>query len=635
MSTTSLEQTSEIHRSIRRGLRALEKPEPLRLSEWSAEHFYLSPESSYVEGSWEAIPYQIALMDCMSNDDIRSVTFMKSARVGYTKMIVAAIGYFAEHKRRNQVVYQPVDDDAEDFVKDEIDPMLRDVVAVQRVFPWYDSKSKHNTLSKKVFTGSTLDIRGGKAGKNYRRMSKDVVYYDELDGFDEDIENEGDPVTLGDKRIEGATFPKSIRGSTPKIKGHSQIEKSFDRADQRFRYEVPCPHCGGYHDLKWGGPDASFGFKWIGKDPTTAGYLCPHCAAIYTYDQYVQVGLPAGRWVSEDGIWIDPDGYFHAASGEIVQAPEHVAFHIWTAYSVMVTWDQIVKEFIASQKDRNKLKTFVNTTLGQTWEEDEGERTDAHTLMLRREPYQKVPNGVVAIFASIDTQDDRFEIQFDGYGEGEERWSIAYRRLYGDPSRPGIWDKLELELRRTFVKEDGTIMQVALAVQDHGGHYSDEVNTFSKRMGVHFLIPVRGSNQANRPIATMPRKKNAHGVYLTEVGTDTAKSLLYQRYNITDAGPGYVHWPQSEEFDRTYFDQVTAEKRVRRYKNGRPIYVWDSGGKRNEATDVSVYSLAAARIAQQNFGLRLIAPDPATDEAPVAKRSHVARRTVRSKYLRS
>src|SRR5690606_41932001 len=71
--------------------RSLEKPLPLRLSEWAEQHFYLSPESSYIEGRWECLPYQPAIMDCISNDDIRSVTLMKSARVGYTKIIVAAI----------------------------------------------------------------------------------------------------------------------------------------------------------------------------------------------------------------------------------------------------------------------------------------------------------------------------------------------------------------------------------------------------------------------------------------------------------------------------------------------------------------------------------------------------------------
>ena len=631
MSITT-ETAQEIHKAVRRGLRTLEKPEPLRLSEWAAEHFYLAAESSYIEGKWEAYPYQVAIMDCMSNDDIRSVTMMKSARVGYTKMFVAAVGYFAEHKRRNQVIFQPVDDDAEDFVKDEIDPMIRDVPAVQRVFPYYATKSKYNTLSKKVFTGSTLDIRGGKAAKNYRRLSKDVAYYDEVDGFDRDIENEGDPITLGDKRTEGATFPKSIRGSTPKIKGESRIEELFDGADVRFRFHVPCPHCDHEQTLKWGGPEASFGIKWVAEDASTAAYLCEKCGALFGHDEYVLYSLPRGRWVSEDGIWIDPDGYFRAENGEIIVPPEHVAFHIWTAYS-KTGWRKIVAEFLAARREPGKLKTFVNTTLGESWEEDTGEKTDAQTLMLRRETYlAPAPLGVLAVTASIDTQDDRFEIQYDGYGRGEERWSLGYTRLFGDPSRPQIWDKLAKALQKTFVREDGVILQVMVATQDHGGHYADEVNAFSKRMGVRFLIPVKGSSIAGRPVVVMPRKRNAKGVYLSEVGTDTAKSLLYQRYLITDPGPGYVHWPISEEFDRSYFDQVTAEKRKKKYTNGRPVVMWDAGGRRNEATDVSVYSLAAIRIAQQHFGLDLsVLPDPNDIvEAPVPTK----RRRVQSNYLR-
>lgn len=637
---TKAETSREIERSLTKALRALERPEPQRLSEWAAEHFYLSAESSYIEGRWEAYPYQPAIMDCMSNDDIRSVTVMKSARVGYTKMLMAAVGYFAEHKRRNQVIFQPVDDDAEDFVKDEVDPMLRDVLAVQRVFPYFDTKSKYNTLRKKVFIGSTLDIRGGKAGKNYRRLTKDVVYYDELDGFDRDIgggtsgKGEGDAVTLGDKRIEGATFPKSIRGSTPKIKNESYIEGLHDASEQRFKFHIPCPHCEHEQHLRWGGDDCAFGIKYFDDDPSTAAYMCESCGALFRHDDYIKV-WDRGRWISQDGIWIDAEGYFREPSGEVVLAPESVGFHIWTAYS-LTGWRQIVKEFLEARKDQGKLKTWVNTTLGETWEEDTGEKTDAQTLMLRRETYlAEAPRGVRVVVVGIDTQDDRIEAQFDGYGYGEERFTLSYLRLFGDPGRPLIWDKLAAALQRTFRREDGVLLQVALALHDHGGHYSDEVTAFSKRMGVRFLIPIQGASQSGKPVAVMPRKKNAKGVYLTMVGTDTAKTALYQRYLITEPGPGYVHWPISEEFDRTYFDQVTAEKRKTKYVKGRPVTVWDAGGKRNEATDCSVYSLAAIRVAQQNFGLDLTVPPPAAaaDEAPQTT-SRKSPRRVRSSYVR-
>jgi phage terminase large subunit GpA-like protein len=618
MSTTS-GTNRQIDKALVRGLRSLEKPLPLRLSEWAERHFYLSPESSYIQGRWENLPYQIGIMDCISNDDIRSVTVMKSARVGFSKMVVAAIGYFAEHKQRNQVVFLPVDQDAEDFTKDEIDPMLRDCVSVQRVFPYYATKSKYNTLSKKVFIGSTLDIRGGKAGKNYRRISKDVVYYDELSGFDHDIQNEGDPITLGDKRIEGATFPKSVRGSTPKKKGPPEdggclIEAEYERADERFRFHVKCPHCGHEQSLRWGGKAEPMGFKWVNNDPATVRYLCENtksCGALFSYGDYLKA-RDRGRWISETGIWIDRDGVFQSSQNKPVDAPLHVAFHLWTGVAGLVAWSLLVREFIAASKDRSKLKTFVNTTLGETWEDDESERANDELLYARREHYPaEIPAGGLYLVAGIDTQDDRVEVQIDAYGLGEERWSIDYIRLLGDPGRQTIWNKLAELLGRTYRREDDTMLGILLSCQDKGGHYTDEVNRFSKRMGIRKLIPIHGSKYRHRPVAMMPRKRDKAGCYGTEVGTDTAKTLLYQRYKILEPGPGYVHWPikgpqpNSDPFDREYFAQVTAEEQVKRYRAGVAELVWDAKKRRNEATDCSVYSLAAIRILQQHFGINL------------------------------
>ena len=63
-------------------------------------------------------------------------------------------------------------------------------------------KSKHNTEDRVALKGATLYVRGGKAARNYRRLSLDASLYDELDGFDEDIEKEGSAVYLGDGRLD-------------------------------------------------------------------------------------------------------------------------------------------------------------------------------------------------------------------------------------------------------------------------------------------------------------------------------------------------------------------------------------------------------------------------------------------------
>ena len=196
--------------ALRRGLSAFCVPEPVTLEEWAREHFYLSAESSYVEQRWSPWWFQCAIMACVSNDDISEVIWRKPARVGATKIILASILYNAQHKRRNQALWQPTDDDRDEFVKTELEPALRDVPVMQSVFPAFLRRDKDNTLQAKKFLGSILHLKGGKAAKNYRRISIDTGYLDEYDAFDSNIEKEGDPGTLAAKRVEGATFGKMV-----------------------------------------------------------------------------------------------------------------------------------------------------------------------------------------------------------------------------------------------------------------------------------------------------------------------------------------------------------------------------------------------------------------------------------------
>ncbi|CAI3958882.1 phage terminase large subunit family protein, partial [Commensalibacter papalotli (ex Botero et al. 2024)] len=73
---------------------------------------------------------------------------------------------------------------------------------------------------------------------------------------------------------------KIVSGSTPTIKGLSRIEKLYQEGDQR-RFYVPCPHCGGYQVLEWGGKDVTHGIKWDKDEqgqalPETVHYVCKH-----------------------------------------------------------------------------------------------------------------------------------------------------------------------------------------------------------------------------------------------------------------------------------------------------------------------------------------------------------------------
>ena len=72
---------------------AFRPPKKLSLSEWADEYAYLSAESSAEGGRWRTLPYQKGIMDAITDPSIEQVTVMKSARVGYSKILNHVIGY--------------------------------------------------------------------------------------------------------------------------------------------------------------------------------------------------------------------------------------------------------------------------------------------------------------------------------------------------------------------------------------------------------------------------------------------------------------------------------------------------------------------------------------------------------------
>lgn len=592
-----------VERSLTRGLSAFGVADPVAFPVWAEDNFYLSAESSYVEQQWKAWPFQRGIMAAIGNDAIQEVDFMKSARVGWTKMLLAAIGYFAQHKRRNQALWQPTDDDRDEFVKAELDSMLRDVAIMRDVLPAYKDRHKDNTLLAKKFIGSMLYLRGGKAAKNYRRISVDVAMLDEIDAFDSDIEKEGDPVTLAAKRIEGATFPKLLVGSTPKLRGFSLVEARRLRADARYEYQIQCPDCEGWHALTWWGDDQPHGFKWTDDDPESVRHLCPHCGSLIDQGQFLAVAA-GGRWVGDDGSSIDDAGLFRDAAGVLIPPHPHVAFHVWTAYSPAVSWSSIVREYLAAREkadegDENKLKAFINTTLGLSYEGDI-ERTDAEELKQRAEPFplRLVPRDCLLLLAGVDVQDNRVEIDVWGFGRGSQMWTIDHQVLYGNPAEEVFWHGLaEFLTDRRYPHVCGTELQLAGAGIDSGGHHTQAVYSFvleHKRLNV-FALKGRSASErhikdgASQVDIDWRGRRRKRGVLLWHVGTNHAKDLLHSRLQVTKPGPGYVHL--SSELPDEWFRQLAGEVRATRRGAQGLQSRWSATRKRVEALDMAVYAL--------------------------------------------
>ena len=582
------------------GYRAGLKPERRRsVAEWADAHAYLSAESAADPGKWKSLPYQVGILDAFSDPEITYIAVMKSARVGYTKCLNHVIGYHMSEAPCPIMVVQPTLTDAQGYSRSELTPMIRDTPVLNGLVKLDMTKGTGNTILNKVFPGGNLVMVGANSATGFRRHSIRVLLFDEVDGYPLAAGAEGDQIALGIRRTEYYWNRKIAIGGTPTLRGLSRVETYFERGDQR-RYFVPCPECGHQQTLKWRG------LQWEDGKPETVRYACEECGSLIPHSKK--------RWMVERGEW-------RATNTDAM--PGHASFHIWAAYSYSpnATWEVLVREFLAAKRDRETLRTFINTVLGETWEDASAEPIVASEVMARADGYHNnsIPDGVLVLTAGVDTQADRLEIEILGTGLDEESWSVDYLTLVGNPGMPEVWTELERVLGSTYTTTDGRQLSPVATCIDSGGLHTQAVYDFCRgRMG-HRVYAIKGSSLPGRPIAGPPHRVKKHSVSLVMVGTDSAKDLIHARLKIDEPGPGYCHFPR--RYDEEYYAQLTAERAVTVYRKGIPHREWRKMRDRNEALDCRVYALAALRLLRPN--LPVIAAKTGANDRP-GKRSEAA-----------
>lgn len=569
-------------------------PKKLSLSDWADEYAYLSAESSAEGGRWKTLPYQKGMMDAITNPDIEQVTIMKSARVGYSKILNHVIAYHIHQDSCPIMVVQPTIEDATGYSKEEIAPMLRDTPCLHGLVSDAKAKDGQNTLLQKQFPGGTLSLVGANSPRGFRRVSRRIVLFDEIDGYPASAGTEGDQIKLGIRRTEYYWNRKIVSGSTPTVKDFSRIEKMFLQTNQQ-RYYCPCPHCGHMQYLRWAQ------FKWENDDPDTVHYQCESCTKAIPHNKK--------RWMVERGEWRA------TAPGK----SKHVGFHIWAAYSYSpnASWANLVEEFLLSKDDPEQLKTWINTILGETWEDEYQAKVGADALMIRASEatYQraKPPEEVLLLTAGIDTQDDRLSLSVFGIGRNEEMFLVDRQVLYGSPARADVWKQLDEVLLGKYKNVNNVELKIESAAIDTGGHYTHEVYQYVRERSHIGLIGIKGVGQKGKPPLGKPTKVDINftgkalkkGVQLFPVGVDVIKTTLSNKLKDAEVGKGYIHFYPTITPD--YFQELTAEKQVLKYKNGYQERVWvKKSNARNEALDEMVYAWAAYQRLLQKYDRRTI-----------------------------
>ena len=509
-------------------------------------------------------------MDAVADESVREIWVMKSAQVGWTEILNNVIGFYIHQSPSPMLLVQPTLEMAEAWSKDRFAPMIRDTPALASRIADPRARDSGNTLLHKKFTGGHLTVAGANSPAGLASRPIRVVLFDEVDRYPASAGTEGDPISLGKKRA--ATFwdRKVLAGSTPTIKGSSRIEAGFESGDQRF-YMVPCVHCGEMQRLVWAQ------VRWPDGQPELAVYVCVACGSELTDADKPEM-LRAGTWqASRESRGI-------------------ASFHISELYSPWSTWADMAVAFVQAKKLPETLQTWINTSLGETFEE-RGEQVEAVGLAGRRENYtaQSIPQQTLLLTAGVDVQDDRLEVTVVGYGRDEEMWIVEHGILRGDPGSDSLWNDLDGYLSRKRETDDGRSLLIEAAAIDSGGHFTQQVYSYCAKRKSRRIWAIKGAGGFGRliwPKSAGRAGKTSAQVFI--VGVDTAKDVLFGRLKrIHQPGAGYIHFPAS--VDEVYFDQLTAETLIYRMVQGRRMrsYKPRSSGSRTEALDCLVYAYAA------------------------------------------
>jgi phage terminase large subunit GpA-like protein len=499
---------------------------------------------------------------------------MFAAQLGKTEVGLNWIGYVMDQAPGPMLTVVPTLEVRKRWVKQRLDPLLLETPVLKKSFDGKRSRDSSNAEDMKDFPGGILVIGGANSPASLASMPIKYVLCDEVDRFPWDVGGEGDPLGLIDERTKTYPRRKVLLVSTPTIKGMSRIEMEYEVSDMR-EYHVPCPECGEYQMLKWKRKDGSFGLVYS-ESTGRVWYACEHCGAMID-EHHKTFMLEKGRWVPRF-----PDRPIRGYRLSGLYSPIGLGF----------TWQELWNQWKSAHRDTTNLKRFINTTLGESWEE-QGEDLENISLLMRRENYSEetIPASAALIVFGADVQKDRIEFTVAAYQSDEEAWFLDHVIVDGDTASIDVWNDFEDELRERKV-QFGCI---------DAGYNTSFVHDFCKSR--LWCIPTKGVEGAGRPLIEDEqkrkqrlRKRNRRGFASEPIGVDQGKAIIYSRLKMATPGPGYIHFPETNAFDDEYFAQLGAEKLVTEIKGGKPHQVWKRKRARNEALDCGLLTLVAARL---------------------------------------
>jgi len=338
---------------------------------WCEDHIVVD-NTSPMPGRWrsDSSPWVRELMEVFADNRVTDIAVKCSAQSSKTQTVINLVCWAISEDPGPAMWVMASRDDAKDFVRDRFSPTLNacDPLAAQLIA---------EERLEFVFASCPLYFVG--AGSPSRLQSKPIrwLFMDEVRNYP--------PGALETvmKRTRAFWNTRRLVISTPDTEGDA-VDRAYKTGDQRV-FNFRCPKCAQLQplvmdQLKWDtNEETKPGGRWdFDRMAETIRYECVACG-------HALRDVPVTRKAI-------------ARSGTFVRmnrsAPRHrVSFHWNALLPPWVSWRSIVEEFLnaraaARNGELNPLKTFINETLGLSWEDQLGEIEDFEFLLQRRGGYE-------------------------------------------------------------------------------------------------------------------------------------------------------------------------------------------------------------------------------------------------------
>ena len=551
------------------------------------------PPAQQTVSEWaetDRAPYQREIMDSFTQPGIWQIVIMVSAQVVKSEIELNMLGCAIDNDPGPMLYVQPTDKVAEDYSKRRIQPMINACPTLREKVFKQRSRDAANTITMKTFPGGSLAIIGANSPADLASKPVRYIFMDETDRFPASAGTEGDPQELAERRTE--TFRhnrKIVKTSTPTIKGRSKIETDYMNGTQE-EWHTECPHCHNFSFIQF--VNIKFekeNYKNERGDEDyhvlSVGWECPTCKRVIP--EHIVKRQPA-KWVSKN-----PKALNNGIR----------SFRLNAFMSPWSDWKDIVWKFLKAHKDPEKLKTFYNTILGETWEVHTNSGLD-EALYKRREHYDaEIPAGVLLLTMGVDTQDNRLEYEVVGWDRNGQSWGISRGIIPGRADAPGVWEEIDSLLSRQWKLKNGMKMRILATFIDSGGHFTQEVYRECAKRQTKRIWPIKGEPGEGKPYCRPMKRANAKEGMKFILGVDQGKEGIMYEAGVTEPGPSYMHFPIDYRagYDMEYFKGLISEQMVMHRRSGRSTIAWEKVYERNEPLDCRNYARAAYRYFNWHF----------------------------------